>query len=144
MWRHETSRDPEGVSFGRVRVCATGSWAIFAIVGPFHRKWRHQTSGYPEGIPLEGWGARMRNRKLRDIRSYVTRRASPGKYWSAHARSEVLLGCDLICSQTQPKRGLKCFISPTNHITGNWTNQITRNKPTRSLIPKMNNQLQPS
>jgi hypothetical protein len=21
-----------------------------------------------------------------------------------------------------PKRGLKCFIAPTNHITGNWTN----------------------
>jgi hypothetical protein len=24
---------------------------------------------------------------------------------------------------TKPKRGLKCFIVPTNHITGNWTNQ---------------------
>ena len=44
----------------------------------------------------------------------------------------------------KPKRGLKCFIVPTNHITGNWTNQITRNEPTRSLIPKTNNQLQPS
>jgi len=55
---------------------------------------------------------------------------------------EVPLGCsvgrlDLICSQTQPKRVLKCAISPTNHITGNWTNQIARNEPTRSLIPKM-------
>ena len=36
---------------------------------------RHVT---PKGVPLEGWGERMRNRKLRNIRSNVTCRASPG------------------------------------------------------------------
>ena len=41
---------------------------IFVLVQPFNRKWRHQMSRDPEGIPLEGWGARMSNRKLRDIR----------------------------------------------------------------------------
>ena len=49
---------------------------------------------------------------------------------SAHARREVPLP-RLICSKTQPKSGLKCVISPTNHIIGNWTNQIARNEPTR-------------
>ena len=34
------SRDPEGS--GRERACATGSSAISALVGPFHRKWHHQ------------------------------------------------------------------------------------------------------
>jgi hypothetical protein len=62
-------------------------------------------------VPLEGWGARMCNRKLRDILSNVTRRASPGKYGSAHARPEVPLWCDLICSQTQPKRIGMCYIT---------------------------------
>jgi hypothetical protein len=65
---------------------------------------RPEVAQYPPkwGFSPEGWCARMRN-----IRLNVTRRASPGKYGSVHARSEVHLGCDLICSQTQPKRGLK-------------------------------------
>jgi hypothetical protein len=66
-------------------------------------------------VPLEGWGARMCNRKLRDILSNVTRRASPGKYGSAHARPEVPLWCDLICSQTQPKRIGMCYITNQSH-----------------------------
>jgi hypothetical protein len=37
----------------------------------------------------------MRHRKFYDIRSNVTRRASPGKYGSAHVVSEVSLGCSL-------------------------------------------------
>jgi hypothetical protein len=37
----------------------------------------------------------------------------------SHARPEDPLWCILICAQTKRKRGLKCFISPTNHITGN-------------------------
>jgi len=80
---------------GGVRACATGSCAISALVGPFHRKRSYQTSPDPFGVPLEGWDARMRNRKLRNIQSTVTRRASPGNYGSAHARSEVPLRCSL-------------------------------------------------
>ena len=58
-------------SLGKVRTCATGSCAIFALVGPFDRKWRHQTS--PVGLQLENMRARMRDRKcpwgaLYDIR----------------------------------------------------------------------------
>ena len=73
---------------GGVRACATGSCAIFALVGTFHRKWYHQTSRDPSwfpwngvlrtgttgscaisdqtspvGLPLENMGARMRYRK---------------------------------------------------------------------------------
>jgi hypothetical protein len=33
-----------------------------------YRMWRHQASRDLEGIPLEGWGARMCNQKLRNIR----------------------------------------------------------------------------
>jgi hypothetical protein len=58
----------------------------------------------PKGFHWKG--ARMRNRKLRNIRpssafwpemtsSNVTRRASPGKYASVHACSEVPLGYSL-------------------------------------------------
>jgi hypothetical protein len=46
-------------------------------------------------VKLEGWSARMRHRKFYDIRSNVTRRASPGKYGSAHVVSELSLGCSL-------------------------------------------------
>ena len=46
----------------------------------------------PKGVPLEGWGPRMCNRKLRNIRSNVTRRASPERVGCAHARSEMPLG----------------------------------------------------
>jgi hypothetical protein len=49
----------------------------------------------PKGVPLEGWDARMRNRKLRNIRWNVTRRASPGRVECAHPWSEVPLGCSL-------------------------------------------------
>ena len=45
------SRDPEGVSIGRVCACATASCSISALLGPFNRKWRHQMS--PVGLPLE-------------------------------------------------------------------------------------------
>ena len=61
---------------GCVHACSTGSCAIFALVGFFTVSdviKRHVT---PEGIPYEGWGSRMRNRKLNDIRLNVTRRAS--------------------------------------------------------------------
>jgi hypothetical protein len=75
---------PKGVP---LEGCAIGSCGISALLGPFHRKWRHQTSRDPEGDPWKC--ARMRNRKLRNIRpsgafspkvtsSNVTRRASPG------------------------------------------------------------------
>jgi hypothetical protein len=40
-------------------------------------------------------GACMSYRKLRNIRSNVTRRASPGKYGSVHTQPEVHLGCSL-------------------------------------------------
>jgi hypothetical protein len=51
-WLQEvTSCEPKGVTLVRVCACATGSWAISALMGPFHRKWSHQTS--PEGLPLE-------------------------------------------------------------------------------------------
>ena len=75
--------------------CATGSCAISALVWPFHRKCRHQTSRDPERVPLEGESVRMRNRKLRNIRSNVTHRSSPGKYGSTNARPEVPFGCSL-------------------------------------------------
>jgi hypothetical protein len=78
-----------------VHASATGSCTISALVGPFHRKWRHQTSPDPFGAPLEGWCARMRNRKLCNIRSNVTNRASAGKYGSTHAQSQVPFGCFL-------------------------------------------------
>jgi hypothetical protein len=63
-------------------------------------------------------------------------------------------GIDASSFVLKPKRGLKCFIAPTNHITGFSTNEMTESsipqptretekEPTRSLIPKMNNQLQP-
>jgi hypothetical protein len=136
MWRTEGFPWKGGMRIRKLRkICSSGAFS--PEVASSNVTWFRSDS-------LGRVGARMRNRKLRNIRSNVTRRASHGKYGSAHARSEVPLGYDLICSQTQSKRGLKCFISPTNHITGNWTNQITRNEPTRSLIPKMNNQLQPS
>ena len=45
-------------------------WGLFTVSDHF-------------GVPFEGCGARMRNRKLRNIRSNVTRRTSPGKYGSA-------------------------------------------------------------
>jgi hypothetical protein len=56
---------------------------------------------------------------LRNIHTNVTRRASPGRLGCAHARSwgtkdEFIL----------PKSGLKCFIVPTNPITGFWTNEM--------------------
>ena len=88
MWRHQTSRNPEVVSFGEVCTCATGHCTISALLGPFHRKWHHQTSRHPErfprkiwersyatrncaisdqkspvGFPLDGWDVRMRDRK---------------------------------------------------------------------------------
>jgi hypothetical protein len=50
---------------------------------------------WPRLIPLEGWGVRKRYRKLRNIRSNVTRKASPGKYGSVHAQLEVHLECSL-------------------------------------------------
>ena len=37
---------PKMDSLGRVRACATESWAISALMEPFHRKWRH-----PKGFP---------------------------------------------------------------------------------------------
>jgi hypothetical protein len=86
---------PKGFHLGEVCACATESGAIFVLVETFHRKWRHQTSRGLEGIPLEGWGARMRNQMLRNIRSNATRRASPGKYRSAHARPQVHLVCSV-------------------------------------------------
>jgi hypothetical protein len=81
---------PKGFPWkGGVRACAIGICAVFSLVGSFHRKWHHQTSRDPKGIPLEAWGARMCNRKLCNIRLNVIRRASLGKYGSAHARPEV-------------------------------------------------------
>ena len=87
--------------FPWVCTCTTGSCAISALVGPFDRKWHYETSPVvtechvtSEGCS-SGWGARMPNRKLRNIRSNVTSRASPGKYVSAHAWLEVPLGCSL-------------------------------------------------
>jgi len=82
-WRHKTSRDPLGFPWkGGVRACATGSCAISTVLGSFDRKWRHKTSRDPLGfpwkdrrVPLEGWGARMRNRKLLNIR--LSRAFSP-------------------------------------------------------------------
>ena len=71
------SRDPEGGDPERVCACATGNCAISALVGPFHRKWCHQTSPRRDFL---GWGARIHNRKLRNIRSNVTRRSSPGSH----------------------------------------------------------------
>jgi hypothetical protein len=65
-WRHRKSRArkrpwPEVI----VCACATGIWAIPALVGPFDRKWRHQTSPVvtgshvtQKGVPL---GVCMRN-----------------------------------------------------------------------------------
>ena len=49
MWRQ--SRDRKGGFLGRECACATGSWAISALLGSFHRKWRNQTS--PVGLPLD-------------------------------------------------------------------------------------------
>jgi hypothetical protein len=98
-WRFETSSvvttghvtpKREGVPLEEMRACATGSCVISALVWPFHRKCRHQTSPDPFGVHLEWWGARN-IRKLHNIRSNITRRASPGKYASA----EVPLGCSL-------------------------------------------------
>jgi hypothetical protein len=98
-WRFETSSvvttghvtpKREGVPLEEMRACATGSCVISALVWPFHRKCRHQTSPGPFGVHLEWWGARN-IRKLHNIRSNITRRASPGKYASA----EVPLGCSL-------------------------------------------------
>ena len=65
---------PKEVPLVWFHACGTGSCPIFTLLGSFHRKWRHQTSRDPEGITLEGWVASMRNRKLRSIRSNVTRR----------------------------------------------------------------------
>jgi len=50
-WPEVTESAPTGSVFC---ACATGSCAISALVGPFHRKWRHQTSRDPFGVPLEG------------------------------------------------------------------------------------------
>ena len=96
MWRHQTSCDPRRCSLGRM--CC----AVSALVVPFHRKWRHQASRNPQGVPLEGWGGRKRNRKLRNIHpieavsakvtlSYVTwpRRSSLGRVGCANAQSEI-------------------------------------------------------
>ena len=47
---------------GGVCACITGSCAIFALVGSFHRKWRHQTSRDPKGFPWKG-----------GVRAYATR-----------------------------------------------------------------------
>ena len=55
-----------------------------------------QTS--PVGLPLDGWGARMRDRKGPKMNLF------------------------------NPKEDWNVFIVPTNHITGNWTNQ-------KSLFP---------
>jgi hypothetical protein len=70
LWLPEvTQGNPK--EFPWMCACATGSCAISVLVGSFHRKWRHQTSRDLFGVPLEGWCARMRNLKLRNIRSKV-------------------------------------------------------------------------
>ena len=58
--------------FPWVCTCATGSYAISILVGPFYRKWRYKRHSVVTachvtsfGVPL---GACMRNRKLRNIR----------------------------------------------------------------------------
>ena len=139
----QMSRDHEG----EVCACATGSCTISPLVGLFTGSdviKRHVT---PKGVPFENVGARMRNWKLRNIRTNVTGRASPGRIECAHAWPDVPLGCDFICSQTYYKRGLICFIPPTNHITGNRSNRMTESsvhQPIRKQDTKRNNQLQSS
>jgi hypothetical protein len=56
---------------------------------------------------------------LRNIHSNVIRMASPGRVGCAHARSWGTKN-EFIWH----KSGLKCFIVPTNHITGFWTNEM--------------------
>ena len=78
LWLPEvTQGNPK--EFPWMCACATGSCAIFVLVGSFHRKWRHQTSRDLFGVPLEGWCARMRNLKLRNICSEVPLWCSLGR-----------------------------------------------------------------
>ena len=63
--------------FPWVCACATGSWAISALVGPFDSRSDRRS---PEG---GGRGVRMRNRKLRNIR--------PSGAFSLILLSDVLL-----------------------------------------------------
>jgi len=48
---HVTESAPTG---NMLCACATGSCAISALVGPFHRKWRHKSSRDPLGFPWKG------------------------------------------------------------------------------------------
>jgi hypothetical protein len=78
LWLPEvTEVHPKG--FPWVRACATGSCAISALVGSFHRKRRHQTSHDLFGVLLEGWNARMHNLKLRNFRSEMPLGCSLGR-----------------------------------------------------------------
>ena len=78
LWLPEvTEVHPKG--FPWVRACATGSCAISALVGSFHWKPRHQTSRDLFGVLLEGWGTRMHNLKLCNIRSEVPLGCSLGR-----------------------------------------------------------------
>ena len=65
----------------------------------------------------------------------------PGRMGCAHAWSAVPNNEFIL-----PKRGLKCFVAPTNHITGFWTNELAESsvqQPIRirwlQLRPRPNN-----
>ena len=77
--------------------CATGTFCSTVVEVPWLPEVTEVHVGVPKGVPLD---ARMCNRNVRNIRSNVTRRAFTGRVECAHARSEVPLGCDFICSQT--------------------------------------------
>ena len=64
-------RDPPR-GFPWVCTCATGSYAISILVVPFYRKWRYKRHPVVTECHVTSFraplGARMRNRKLRNIR----------------------------------------------------------------------------
>ena len=120
MWRHQALRDPEVVPLGEVCSSTGGSCAISALLRPYQRKRRHKTSP----------------RKLRNIRSNVIHRSSPGA-WDERM-------CERKCPITNlfnpTQKKIEMFYITNQStlrksdqsevaISGRLANQIARNEP---------------